>query len=358
MCQSADSELDSSLTNHGVPVSKEEFDPSLFQYLADGHCHPHDDLEHLSRIPQLQTGHVTIMGVRQDDWDTVTTVAEECNKIGDKKCIPCYGIHPWFCHRLMSKEESEISAEEHYRAILKSPKQDELDDMVKALEPPFPFREWYGHLRLRLIDNPDALVGEVGLDKAARLLPGGVIDWHGVKPTTVQCSIEHQKKMLEIQINLAKELNRGASIHCVQAQGHLFEVLNEHAKKIVSKRKQKILFNEPAPESPIRVCLHSYGGSPATIPQFLQLKGFTVFVSFSVAINARLTPNKLADLIRAVPEDRLIIESDLNTSQGLDTAIVEMARIVAEARSWSLEKVVKTTYKNWQRFVDNNSADS
>ncbi|KAI8888393.1 Metallo-dependent hydrolase, partial [Backusella circina FSU 941] len=355
MCQSAESESDTKLLNHGVPVTTEEFDPSLFQHLADGHCHPHDDIDLLSRIPQLQTGHITIMGVRQDDWDTVTTVAKECNKVAQNKCIPCYGIHPWFSHRLMSKEKSEISPEEHYRAILVSPKQDELDDMIEALEPPFTYMEWYGHLRLKLLDDPNALLGEVGLDKAARLLPGGIIDWHGVKPTTVQCSIEHQTKMLEIQISLAKELNRGVSIHCVQAQGHLFNVLNIHAKKIVSKRKQKILFNEQPPQPPIRVCLHSYGGSPATIAQFLQLKGFTVFISFSVAINARLTPSKLADLIRAVPEDRLILESDLNTSKGLDMAMVEMARIVAEVRSWSLEKVVKTTYENWLRFVDNSS---
>lgn len=89
MCQSTD--IEDRFLSHGVPTTDEEFDKSLFQYLCDSHCHPHDDIEHLSHIPQLKTGHITIMGVRQDDWDTVSKVAHDCNQNANKKCIPCFG---------------------------------------------------------------------------------------------------------------------------------------------------------------------------------------------------------------------------------------------------------------------------
>ena len=56
--------------------------------LCDAHCHPHDDIEHLDMIPKLKTGHITIMGVRQDDWDRVAQVAASCEK---GRCIPAFG---------------------------------------------------------------------------------------------------------------------------------------------------------------------------------------------------------------------------------------------------------------------------
>lgn len=81
---------ESSLFNHKMPTSKEEFDDSLYAELCDSHCHPHDDQDNLSKIPQLKTGHITIMGVRQDDWDRVAKVTKDCNK-DTTKCIPCFG---------------------------------------------------------------------------------------------------------------------------------------------------------------------------------------------------------------------------------------------------------------------------
>jgi hypothetical protein len=80
-----------SLFNHKMPMTNEAFDESLFGDLCDSHCHPHDDLKKLSSIPQLKTGHITIMGVRQDDWDVVARVTDDCNKNNNKKCIPCFG---------------------------------------------------------------------------------------------------------------------------------------------------------------------------------------------------------------------------------------------------------------------------
>ncbi|GAN05749.1 cut9 interacting protein Scn1 [Mucor ambiguus] len=343
MCQSSD------FLNHGVPTSDEAFDEVLFQNLCDSHCHPHDDIEHLPSIPQLKTGHITIMGVRQDDWDTVSKVAHDCNRNGSNRCIPCFGIHPWFSHFVMTQKESTQAPDDYYKDILKSSNQDEINDMIRALEKPFSYNEWYSNLKQRVEEHPNALVGEAGVDRSARLLPGGSIDWHGKKPTSVQTSIEHQLAVFDIQCQLARDLNRGISVHCVQGQGHLFT----HLKNISTQFSARQLKKLKVVPNTLRMCLHSYGGAPATITQFLELKGFEIYVSFSVAINARLVPaKKLVELIKTVPEDRLLIESDLNTPLGIDECMVEMTKIVAEARGWTIKHVVETTNRNWKRFVN------
>ncbi|KAI8643661.1 TatD family [Parasitella parasitica] len=347
MCQSSD--IKNKFLEHGVPSTKEEFEESLFEDLCDSHCHPHDDLEELSRIPQLKTGHVTVMGVRQDDWEAVSKVASSCNAVSSKKCIPCFGIHPWFSHFVMTQDASTKEADDYYNGILKSLNKEELADMVRALDKPFVFDVWYSNLRQHLVDHPEALVGEIGIDRSARLLPGGAIDWHGKKPTSIQTSIEHQLAIFDAQCQLARELNRGISVHCVQGQGHLFT----HLKSISSQFSARQLKKLKVIPNTLRMCLHSYGGAPATITQFLELKGFEIFVSFSVAINARLTPaKKLIELIKTIPEDRLLIESDLNTPLGIDECMVEITKIVAEARGWPLKQVVEITNRNWKRFVN------
>lgn len=243
----------------------------------------------------------------------------------------------------------DASSDTHYKTVLSSKQNDELSEMIQALPTPFPYNIWYHNLRQHLLNHPDALVGEVGVDRSARLLPGGAIDWHGKKPTSVQTTIEHQLAIMDIQCKLARELNRGISVHCVQGQGHLLGYLQAQAKNF-SKRQLKKL--KIAPQT-LRMCLHSFGGAPATIKQFVELPGFDVFVSFSVAINVRLIPaKKLLELIKAVPEDRLLIESDLNTPVDLDQSLVEITKIVAEARGWSMKQVVSITHKNWLRFVN------
>ncbi|KAI8993210.1 hypothetical protein BDB01DRAFT_716286 [Pilobolus umbonatus] len=338
----------SSLIAHNIIKTEEAFDESLLGDLCDAHCHPHDDIQQLHLIPQLKTGHITIMGVRLDDWDRVSTVTKECNKMYDKKCIPCFGIHPWFSHQLSVNKNTTDNKDTHYFSILKGP-EEEIQGLIVDLQPPIAYSIWYNDLRARLMEHPEALVGEVGVDRAARLLPGGGVEWHGVKPTNVQCAVEHQMAVLDIQLNLARELKRAASIHCVQGQGNLFDYLRSQSTQF-STNKLKKLFHPP---SILRLCLHSYNGSPATLPQFFKLKGFKIYLSFSVVINSKLAPKKLVDIIKAVPEDRLLIESDLNSPIGLDMCMVEITKIIASARGWSIDEVVKRTRKNWHEFVDN-----
>lgn len=249
----------------------------------------------------------------------------------------------------MTKEKSEEAPASFYQSILTSKDKEELEEMIHALKDPFPYDVWYNNLRQRLLEHPYALVGEVGVDRSARLLPGGTIEWHGVKPTTVQTTIEHQLAIFDIQCQLARELNRGISVHCVQGQGHLFGHLKTQSGQFSTRQLKKL---KTVPNT-LRMCLHSFGGAPATVTQFLELKGFEIYVSFSVCINARLIPaKKLNELIKVVPEDRLLIESDLNTPERMDECMVEIVKIVAEARGWTIKQVVEITNRNWKKFVN------
>lgn len=72
----------------------ESFDDKWYTYLCDNHCHPHDAVDNLGEIPKLKTGHLTLMGVREQDWDTVKKVVDSCgihDEDAVEKCIPSFG---------------------------------------------------------------------------------------------------------------------------------------------------------------------------------------------------------------------------------------------------------------------------
>ncbi|KAI8068063.1 TatD family [Gongronella butleri] len=345
MCQHRDSDTathanvsspagDDPLTQalHGQLLD-DSFDTALYATLCDGHCHPHDDRDQLDAIGVLQTGRVTLMGVRQDDWPVV----EKLHTTNPQKCVPCFGIHPWFVYRLQLPDCEAEDGKQHYEHVLTSRDDDEKCHLITQLKPPIPFSSWYTELRAILERHPHALLGEVGLDRAARLLPGGAIEWHGVAPTQVSCTIEHQYSVLQQQLLLAIELDRAVSVHCVQSQGHILQLLS--------------WVKQHRPPQPLRVCIHSFGGKPQTIQQWLHVKSCTVYISFSMAINARLGWPKLCQLIQAVPDDRLLIESDVNSPEGLDKAVAHMAILVARAKEWTVERAVTQTNANWHAFT-------
>lgn len=148
-----------------------------------------------------------------------------------------------------------------------------------------PHDVWRARMRSLLSAHPKAIVGEVGVDRAA-VIPG----------SKAKVKWEHQLALLREQLELAAELGRPVSVHCVRGYGHLLQ----------------LFAGMPRGEGcPPAVMLHSYGGSPEEVGRFCRLPviGGRFFFSVSSAINAR-TPEKLAARIKAVPDDRLLIESD------------------------------------------------
>ncbi len=54
--------------------------------------------------------------------------------------------------------------------------------------------------------------------------------------------------------------------------------------------------------------------------------------------------------MRAVPEQRLLVESDQCTAAAVDGGLYDMLGIVAEARGWSLERAAEVTTANFREF--------
>ncbi|KAL4779605.1 hypothetical protein BJX76DRAFT_351651 [Aspergillus varians] len=311
-----------------------------------------------------------------------------------------------------SEDPSPSAAEaktSHYRKVLK-PSPD--DDFILSLPDPKPLSQLLSETRSRLLRFPTALVGEIGLDRAFRLpqpwtqeetesrdgrmTPGSR---EGRRLSPHQVRPEHQKTVLEAQLRLAGELQRPVSVHSVQAHGAVIEVFKKlwsgHERKVVSKRELKrrnshaeahadsdaedqsqtpqdndkggnnnnnnnTVQNEREPlpfPFPPRICMHSYSGPPEPLKQFLHPGNPSdIYFSFSSLINFGHQSDKSVAVIKALPDDRLLVESDLHVAgQEMDERLEEVTRQVCDIRGWALRQGVQQLAHNWRCFVHGGS---
>ena len=135
------------------------------------------------------------------------------------------------------------------------------------------------------------------------------------------------------------------SLHCVKAYGQL---------------QQALVAYSPG-DCPPRIMLHSYSGSAEQVPQFTRIGhgakttaravGSRLYFSFSAAL-ARASLEKAQARMRAVPDDRILIETDLEDMGNMNAALVDILSIVADAKSWSVDETVERTWDSFQRFYD------
>ena len=276
----------------------------------------------------------------------------------------------------------------HYQAALTPQSEDK--DFILALPDPRPFREFLDRTKGYLTRYPIALIGEVGLDKQFRipeawldeqlerrddaLTPGGR---EGRKLSPYRVSMDHQKKVLLAQLRLAGEMRRACSIHGVQAHGIVYETLSEtwkgYERHVPSKKEQKraeaIAKANAEPEDdesaarrdygplpyPPRVCLHSFSGPAETVKQYLSPSiPCEIYFSFSTTINtwSESGDGKVEAAVKAVPDDRLLMESDLHTAgDKMDHYLEEIVRKLCEIKVWELEAGIRQLGSNWRRFV-------
>lgn len=165
-------------------------------------------------------------GTKPADWADVAAIASKYEEV-----VPCFGVHPWFV-----QEAGEL---------------------------------WESMLR-DFLTRHESAVGECGIDR-----------WIEPRDEALQ------ERTFRRQLQLAAELNRPCTVHCLRAWGWLMDVLASE------KRLPTML-------------IHSFGGSAELIEP---LSGMNSYFSFAGSIFERKR-EKLRDAAKAVPLDRLLVETD------------------------------------------------
>ena len=98
--------------------------------------------------------------------------------------------------------------------------------------------------------------------------------------------------------------------------------------------------------------MHSYGGSPDTLTGLLRLSngaGRRFYFGFSYFVNSR-NRDKTLRCIQKVPDDRLLLESDLSSPGEAYTALSGMVDLIAQAKGWSWEEAATICERNAREF--------
>ena len=221
--------------------------------LCDAHNHLQDDRfagrEELLLAEAAQAGiaRMVVNGSGEADWPQVAALAD----LHPAMVVPAFGCHPWYLGE-------------------RTP-------------------DWYAALVRRLDLTPGAVIGEIGLDRwmlenpdrwRAYLGPAGAA---AVPPTMAE-----QEAAFTAQLRLAAERNLPASIHCLRAFGRLRELLAANPR-------------------PARgFLLHSYGGPAELVAPFAKLGAYFSFPGYF----AHERKARQREVFRAVPPDRLLLETD------------------------------------------------
>lgn len=232
-----------------------------------------------------------VNGTGEDDW---AQVAELCERYPEQ-VIPFFGIHPW---KVSEQSDTALSSLKSY---------------------------------LQRFSN--AGVGEIGIDKW--VLKRGGNDGN----------FELQKELFAVQLELATELNRSVTIHCLKAWGTL--------KEMLSSRSQLPPF-----------LLHAYSGPKDFVEDFSEMGAYFSFSPYF------LKPEKAPKLepFEVISEQRLLIETDAPGMLGPEMTWSEAQRAFSESiqhpanieaiyrqvaahRSLPLEGMKKSVQENLERFL-------
>ncbi|KAA1468088.1 TatD DNase family Scn1 [Dentipellis sp. KUC8613] len=334
----------------------------VLAHVVDVHCHPSQRAIERSVTSALVH---TICPMASRPWDQprVRALAEQC----PGKVTPAFGYHPWFTHHIALTPP--ISAESHYRSLFLPSSQTSdareaaFSRLLPALPQPIALSDLLADLRQNLNAFPNAMVGEVGIDRASRVpfipIADDVSvdrdDHRELSPFTIP--IVHQLTILEAQLEIAMELRRNVSLHSVKAAQQTRELFDTMKMKHGQRWRD------------ISVDLHSCGVSLEVWSE-IEKRHPNVFLSLSTAINARSPNHRI--LIKGANPSRLLAESDQEKISESGKMTWDMICTIAEAKGWRIEDkwdypdddgdklqeihksdwgVVKRLEMNWRKFI-------
>lgn len=275
-------------------------------YFMDCHCHiavngqiqePSSLIAKLNQEPRISSkGFFNVMSSNHLDIDFLADLVDLDHK---QVLVPYFGVHPWYSH-LFSTDRT-LSKAEHYKLVLSSLP----EELLNLLPEPIFLDDHLQKIR-KLIQKCEELnhpyaIGEIGLDKLFRVPSNGFYgnqdNQSGVTLTAARVSMDHQKSVFIRQLELANEVSKPVSLHCVKAHGPFFDILNTSFLEI------------PA------VILHSYTGSLDQAKRWV--KTFSkqkrrLYFSFSNFINGDSDKlESLAELLDFLPETMILLETDV-----------------------------------------------
>ena len=205
------------------------------------------------------------------------------------------GLHPWWAHKHLLRDEGCV---------------------------------WPGDLRETLLQLPGAIVGEIGLDRVA--VPLDETD----TPTGEPIDYENQVDCFQTQLNIATEFQRPVAVHCVKAYGDVFDTLRSRS------------------ENPPKILMHSFGGTVGYLDSLVKMKkwGDRFYFGFSSVVN--LQSPKTKQVIASVPDDKLLIESDLVDPTDAEQSLRVMIAFIASSKGWTVEETCRITRENAERFYE------
>lgn len=154
---------------------------------------------------------------------------------------------------------------------------------------------------------------------------------------------------------LAAKLNRPASVHCVNQHGVFVSVIKE---LIESKGPEGSVLSRFPPA----IAMHSFTGTAHHAKELLALEkqisadkpmfyfGFSHTVNFAMCTSEK-SRRKGRDAVRAVPIDRLLIESDVHSPQDLLEGTAGAIAYVAWATCSDIMDIASTTSRNGLSFI-------
>ena len=235
------------------------------------------------------------------DWPLISEAASESAAgAAAAEIVPFFGIHPW-----------AVSSQPVTDAAVQTAG----DNLAEHL------------LRHRL-----ACIGEAGLDRS---------------PAHI-ASFDAQLRLLKMQLALAADTARPISLHCVRAWGPLLNLLRRFGTPATSP-VASISASGPPPR--FRFMLHAFYGPAELAAEAVRLGGW-----ISLSEKSFRNPAKSASVIRAVPADRLLIETDFSASSSADPAHLQILEnnynVVSEIRNTSPERLRTAVWNNGKIFTD------
>jgi Tat protein secretion system quality control protein TatD with DNase activity len=327
------------------------------------------------------------------------------------KIIPCLGVHPWFLHELEQDDWDMVPSSSSSRCksvavrdhdydnnnhdenenddtennnknnnnILLSSSSTSSSSVItqqrKKQQEITLVPKWIANLEEYIIQNPHVPVGEIGLD-------GFHFDFDTKELTT---PMEKQIDAFRYQLQVATKYHRSVSVHCVRAMGKIMDTIND-----VATTNNNIHMNnlnddddddndidndidtgQPLLLLPPRIYFHAFGGKAATAIQLIRTiekikpsknkknkkkiknNSSKVYFGFAPVINLNVNScSKTIDVIRAVGIHRLVLETDHEDIQNVQSSMELGIDIISNALDCTPAELIRITNNNINDLYD------